>query len=197
MASSSWEKLEISLTLFLDKDKSKALYAEAENDFVNVLLSFLTLPLGTISGLVGKESTLLPCTFSCISSLRQSVENLDLRHFTSDGYKGKLLNPINPSVAKFKNLLYNFDDPQMSNCCVRYLRKPACFVVCDDPRVMPSDLNTTLWILRFLGIEYAPEKLTVHVTEKVVNVLDLLKFSLWSKTPLTDSFLHKKLQIQN
>ncbi|KAI9108023.1 hypothetical protein K1719_020896 [Acacia pycnantha] len=83
----------------------------------------------------------------------------------------------------------------MSNCFVGYLRKPACFIVFDDLRVMPSHLNTTLWILHNLGIEYAPEKLTVYVTEK--EVLDLLKFSLWSETPLTDLFLRKKLHIQD
>ncbi|KAI9071841.1 hypothetical protein K1719_046195 [Acacia pycnantha] len=83
----------------------------------------------------------------------------------------------------------------MSRGFVGYVHKSACFIVSDALTLMPSDINSTLWILGVLGIDYVPEKLTVNVTEE--EVLDLLKFSLWSKTPLTDLFLCKELQIQN
>ncbi|XP_028806337.1 uncharacterized protein LOC114761174 [Neltuma alba] len=189
------ENLNISLTLHIDFEKNKVLYAEADNDFVDVLLSLLTLPLATVSRLVSKESTVQPCTFNCISSLRQSVEKLDQKYFSWDWIKEKLLNPLNPMGAESKTLVYNFDDPQMSRGFAGYLRKSSCFIVADDLTLMPSDLNSTLWILETLGIDYVPEKLTVNVTE--AEVLDLLKFSLWSKTPLTDLFLRKKLNIQN
>ncbi|KAI9108010.1 hypothetical protein K1719_020883 [Acacia pycnantha] len=97
--------------------------------------------------------------------------------------------------AESKTLVYNFDDPLMSRDFVGYVHKSACFIVSDDLTLMPCDINSTLWIIGILGIDYVPEKLTVNVTEE--EVLDLLKFSLWSKTPLTDLFLRKELQIQN
>ncbi|KAK4268269.1 hypothetical protein QN277_024950 [Acacia crassicarpa] len=195
MIMDSSENLNISLTLHIDYEKSKVLYAEAGSEFVNILLSLLTLPLGTVCRLVSKESTVKPCTFNCISSLRQSVEKLDLKYFCLDCKKPKLLNPLNPMEAESKTLVYNFDDPLMSRGFVGYVHKLACFIVSDDLTLMPSDINSTLWIVGFLGVDYVPEKLTVNVTEE--EVLDLLKFSLWSKTPLTDLFLRKELQIQN
>ncbi|XP_054784774.1 uncharacterized protein LOC129291448 isoform X1 [Prosopis cineraria] len=129
MASSQQKK--ISLTLVIN-EKNEVLYAEADNDFVDVLLSVFTLPLGTISRLVSMETTVQPCRFNCTSSLHHSTENLDPKFLTSDDNRGKLLNPINPMEADSKKL-----------------------------------------------------------------VLDLVKFSLRSKTTLTDVFLRKKLNIQN
>ncbi|CAO2189085.1 unnamed protein product [Urochloa humidicola] len=38
----------IEVKLFVDKAKKKVLFAESDNDFVDVLFSFLTMPLGTI-----------------------------------------------------------------------------------------------------------------------------------------------------
>nr|CAB3488123.1 unnamed protein product [Digitaria exilis] len=45
---------------------------ESGKEFVDVLLSFLTLPLGTIVRLLGKESSL-----GCFDELYKSVESLD------------------------------------------------------------------------------------------------------------------------
>jgi hypothetical protein len=42
--------------LFIDKEKQKVLFAESDKEFVDVLFSFLTLPLGSIVRLLGKQS---------------------------------------------------------------------------------------------------------------------------------------------
>ncbi|MCI18299.1 hypothetical protein A2U01_0039453, partial [Trifolium medium] len=42
----------VSLKLLLNEKGNKVLFAEAGNDFVDVLFSFLTMPLGTIARLV-------------------------------------------------------------------------------------------------------------------------------------------------
>ena len=60
----------------MDQEKSQVLFAEAGKDFVDALFSFLTLPLGTIARLVGKESQRKLVTFGC-GSLYRSVANLD------------------------------------------------------------------------------------------------------------------------
>ncbi|KAK4268270.1 hypothetical protein QN277_024951 [Acacia crassicarpa] len=72
-----------------------------------------------------------------------------------------------------------------------YLRVTTCYIVSDDLTVMPSKADTTLWMLRNFGLDFVTERLTVSVTQK--EVPDLLKCSLWSKAPLTDLFLRKKL----
>lgn len=41
--------VQVPLTFMVDKERKKVLYAEAGKDFVDVLFSFLTLPLGTIA----------------------------------------------------------------------------------------------------------------------------------------------------
>lgn len=42
------EEVKFSLKVMINKEKTKVLFAESDSDFVDVLLSFLTLPLGSI-----------------------------------------------------------------------------------------------------------------------------------------------------
>ncbi|RHN46370.1 hypothetical protein MtrunA17_Chr7g0241501 [Medicago truncatula] len=42
----------------VDKESNKVLYPEAVKDFVDVLFSFFTLPLGTIARLVATDSNI-------------------------------------------------------------------------------------------------------------------------------------------
>ncbi|TKY65911.1 tyrosine/DOPA decarboxylase [Spatholobus suberectus] len=46
---------QVTMKLMVIKERNKVLFAEARKDFVDVLFSFLTLPLGTIARLVRKE----------------------------------------------------------------------------------------------------------------------------------------------
>ncbi|KAL6838849.1 hypothetical protein ACP4OV_031285 [Aristida adscensionis] len=46
----------IAVKLFVDKEKRKVLFAESDKEFVDVLFSFLTMPLGAIVRLLGKQS---------------------------------------------------------------------------------------------------------------------------------------------
>ncbi|RLM65320.1 hypothetical protein C2845_PM16G18620 [Panicum miliaceum] len=46
----------VAVKLFIDKEKQKVLFAESDKEFVDVLFSFLTLPLGSIVRLLGKQS---------------------------------------------------------------------------------------------------------------------------------------------
>jgi 4-aminobutyrate aminotransferase-like enzyme len=73
----------VSIRVLVEKGKNKVVYAEAGKDFVDVLFSFLTLPLGTIARLVAKESNMKAVQFGSISSLYQSVSDLDQQHLWS------------------------------------------------------------------------------------------------------------------
>ena len=92
----------VSLKLLVNTDTNKVLFAEADKDFVDILCSFLTLPLGTIARLIQKESNFEPVTIGCLNSLYQSVENLGLvtNYNSSEDYCSSLKINIDDTVPK-------------------------------------------------------------------------------------------------
>jgi hypothetical protein len=76
------------LKLLVNTETNKVLFAEADKDFVDILCSFLTLPLGTIATLLKKESNMGPVTIGCLNKLYRSVENLRLlpNYYSSEDY---------------------------------------------------------------------------------------------------------------
>ncbi|WVZ86947.1 hypothetical protein U9M48_033658 [Paspalum notatum var. saurae] len=63
------EEPTIEIKLFVDMEKRRVLFAEADKDFVDVLFSWLTLPLGTIARLLGKQSQM-----GCLDHVYRSVD---------------------------------------------------------------------------------------------------------------------------
>ncbi|KAK2360963.1 hypothetical protein QL285_086178 [Trifolium repens] len=214
----------VSITILVEKGKNKVLYAEAGNDFVEVLFSFLALPLGTISRLISaKESNIERLPFGSISSLYKSVYKLDEQYLWSKTCKDMLLSPKN-SMESWQNIKLNIDDtgPMKSyflckkeHCsvenrvCVSYFRNQKCkcgkllnreklrnlkkygfvkdtstFIVSDDLFVMPNLIGTSLNLLQKHGINDLDtiDKQTINISKK--EVVDLLKLSFFSKTPL-------------
>ncbi|CAJ2670649.1 unnamed protein product [Trifolium pratense] len=102
----------VTLRVLVDKEKNKVVYAEAGKDFVDVLFSFLTLPLGTIARLVAKESNIEAVRFGSISSLYQSVSDLDEQYLWSKTCKDMLLMPRNSMGSYCKNMKLNIDDTE-------------------------------------------------------------------------------------
>ncbi|KAF9618783.1 hypothetical protein IFM89_002651 [Coptis chinensis] len=97
------EKKTISIKLLVDKEKNRVVFAEADKDFVDILFSFLTLPIGTIVSLADKKSNL-----GCMDSLYQSVEALDVQYFQTEDCKNLLLTPKSTAEYKYRNLELNF-----------------------------------------------------------------------------------------
>jgi len=111
MATTSTEAdVQVSLKLVVNKETNKVLFAEAEKDFVDVLCSFLTLPLGTIARLVENESNKGPVTIGSLNSLYHSVAALDDKHLWAHAYKEKLLHPRNMAEDFCNTLKLNIDD---------------------------------------------------------------------------------------
>ncbi|MCI24475.1 DUF674 family protein [Trifolium medium] len=79
------------MRVLVDNERNKFVYAEAGKDFVDAIFSFLTLPLGTIARLVAKESNVEAVRFGSISSLYQSVANLDQQYLWTHACKEMLL----------------------------------------------------------------------------------------------------------
>ncbi|OQU82236.1 hypothetical protein SORBI_3006G200400, partial [Sorghum bicolor] len=90
----------IRVKFLVDNEKKKVVFAESGKDFVDVLFSFLTLPLGTIVRLLGKDSSL-----GCFDELYKSVERLDASHFQTKACKNMLLRPLNAAGKLCENLV--------------------------------------------------------------------------------------------
>ncbi|KAK8965138.1 hypothetical protein KSP40_PGU019809 [Platanthera guangdongensis] len=72
---------------------------EAGSDFVDVLFSFLTLPLGAIVRLLKKQSGL-----GSLDSLYESIEQLDAEHLQTEACKEMLLNPRSAAARLCEDL---------------------------------------------------------------------------------------------
>jgi hypothetical protein len=125
----------VSIRVLVEKGKNKVVYAEAGKDFVDVLFSFLTLPLGTIARLVAKEDSNMKAVkfgsisistliFFCENSLCRSCVSI----FRNQKCQcGKLLK------TESHMTYYN-----------GFVKESATFIVHDDLTVMPNDLGTSL-----------------------------------------------------
>lgn len=95
----SERKGETSVRLVVCKSKKVVCYAEASKDFVDLLFSFLTIPLGYLmNGMHGGRSR------GCISHLYNSVTDLDAKKYLkSNEIKEILLNPKIAPGSGYKN----------------------------------------------------------------------------------------------
>ncbi|XP_049375228.1 uncharacterized protein LOC125840309 [Solanum verrucosum] len=96
----------ILLKLLVDRKKDQVVAAESGVDFMDILVSLLTLPMGTIIRLIKAEAG----TVGCINNLYQSVENLDEEDLYIEHCKILLLNLINPYPKYCMKLKVNLDD---------------------------------------------------------------------------------------
>ncbi|CAO2043549.1 unnamed protein product [Urochloa humidicola] len=87
----------IEVKLFVDKEKKKVLFAESDKEFVDVLFGFLTMPLGTIVRLLGKQSQM-----GCLDELYKSVEDLNSEYFQTKACKAMLLKPLNAASSHYR-----------------------------------------------------------------------------------------------
>ncbi|XP_045797848.1 uncharacterized protein LOC123892038 [Trifolium pratense] len=243
-----WSK--VTLRVMVNKESNKVMYAEAGKDFVDALFSFLTLPLGTIARRVAEESNIEGVRFGIISSIYQSVTNLDEQCLWTNTCKEMLLKPRNSMEAYCRKMKLNIDDTEPMKhfvCrifdCVRkesgsllslfknqkcscgyilnremslpteclilesgFVKETASFIISDDLYVMPNVFGTYARLLPKQDITDigAFVEQTVDIKRKevsslyitlflsILSVLDILKLSLVSKTPLTDFIFKKK-----
>ncbi|CAN1730071.1 hypothetical protein LINPERHAP1_LOCUS819 [Linum perenne] len=80
---------QVSLKLLIDKQTRKLVYGEAGKEFVDFLLTILSLPLGTVTMLLSKNN-MVGCLAS-LGSLYQSIENLNDTYIIQS--KSSILNP--------------------------------------------------------------------------------------------------------
>lgn len=225
------------LKLLVEKEKKRVVFAEADKDFVDILFSFLTLPMGTITRLLGKQTSL-----GCMDKLYESVEKLDEKYFQTEACKTMLLSPLYTSGCRgpfIEHLSLNVDDAtdpyqfytcSKPKCCISsfpfyssvpnakcgcgqfmdfnwefmdfnwdssqmgheycsedgvFVKGMASFIISDNLQVMPASTAAIQNLLEKLGIDDANilEEMTIDVTKEVL--LNLLKRSLLSESPLS------------
>ncbi|XP_057458751.1 uncharacterized protein LOC130749412 [Lotus japonicus] len=121
------------LRLLVDKERNCVVLAEANGDFIDILFSFLTLPLGTIIRLVSKKKLHDPSDETgCINNLYRSVKNFGSEVFWNHICKTMLLSPRNPCEALCQKLKLKIDDSE-----------PTKFFMCSSCRVGSDVLLST------------------------------------------------------
>ncbi|CAH9147800.1 unnamed protein product [Cuscuta epithymum] len=102
----------VCLKLLIDEKVNRVVAAEANSDFVDILLSFLTIPMGTIIRLTSKTDAEKdsPLKIGCMNNLYHSFENLSPEIWQTKHCKTMLLNPRNPLSKYFTELMINVDD---------------------------------------------------------------------------------------
>lgn len=106
------KEAEVSLKVVIDRVKKKVVFAEAGSDFVDILFSFLTLPMGTIVRRLANYSdpSHRKVNIGGFNNLYESVINLDAMYFATKKCKDMLLNTRNSAEVQCQNLKINIDD---------------------------------------------------------------------------------------
>ncbi|KAJ0086493.1 hypothetical protein Patl1_06992 [Pistacia atlantica] len=103
----------ISLKALVDKENNRVIFAETDEDFTDVLSSFLTMPMGTIIRLLSNNNQPPPVGIGCMNNLYESIKNLDMLRFRNEACKTMLLWPKNGAAPQNKRLKLQIDDSKL------------------------------------------------------------------------------------
>ncbi|XP_071717584.1 uncharacterized protein [Rutidosis leptorrhynchoides] len=150
----------VNVKVFSDKKTQKVMFIEANQDFVEVVCSFMTLPLGTIVRHFYNNNR-KNNNLGCLTSIYQSVVNLNVAHFTDDKCRYVLVNPVNASYDLCKNLVFNLNDTGISATIGKatdhvepvFLKKKGSFIITDDLTFTPLLFDTYIQLLKTLGVK--------------------------------------------
>ncbi|KAM1205261.1 hypothetical protein PS2_006090 [Malus domestica] len=211
------EEDKISIKLIISKSKNIVCYAEAGEDFVNFLFSFLTLPLGFVAKQIQDGSLK-----GCIDQLHRSVQNLDAQYLKSNHHKEMLVNPKLAPDFSYNSLLgievasYYYLDGKLTtdsslipsntpleSCKIEptdndssargFLKGPASFTVTDNLVIRPISTIFELSVLDKLNVPFTDTENRVVLMGKK-EALSLLVASFASDSALTNAFISKPYQ---
>ncbi|KAM1341698.1 hypothetical protein EV1_006190 [Malus domestica] len=211
------EEDNISIKLIISKSKNIVCYAEAGEDFVNLLFSFLTLPLGFVAKQIQDGSLK-----GCIDQVYRSVQDLDAQYLKSNHHKEMLVNPkLDPDfcynsllgieVASYYYLdgrlttdsflipsnssseLFKIEPTNRVSSAGGFVKAPAFFTVTDNLVIRPISTIFELSVLDKLNVPFTDtEKRVVLMGKK--EALNLLVASFASDSALTNAFISKPYQ---
>ncbi|XAR56305.1 hypothetical protein NMG60_11036740 [Bertholletia excelsa] len=197
---------EVKFKLIIHKPKNRVLYAEVEENFVNVLCSFFAIPIGYVF----KE---YPCLSfkGCMGNLYKTILNPDIeKFFKSEEMKETLVNPKLAPGLTFVNKLTGIEEAEEPSLdTVRsifsvnftvageaedgdgFLKGPSMFMVTENLSIAPLSPISGISLINRLKIPPSD----IREMEMIMGeeeALLLLAASIASKFPLTDAFLRKE-----
>ncbi|XP_021296095.1 uncharacterized protein LOC110425493 [Herrania umbratica] len=105
----------VSLKLLVESTDQRVLFAEAGKDFVDFLFSILSLPVGTVTGLLTKQDMV-----GCLGNLYVSLDNLSETYMQPTANKDTLLKPmVSNYTANVPPLLPNLQSSTSTVNCYR------------------------------------------------------------------------------
>ncbi|KAK1377480.1 hypothetical protein POM88_024224 [Heracleum sosnowskyi] len=161
----------VNVRVMIDKLKNKVVYVEAGGDFVDILLSFLTLPMATIVRLVNPCQDGPQGKVGSLSTLYESVLNIEPKHLSRDEQRRDLLITLrNQLEAMCKKLKINVDNTEQlryflcRDCCREYdgvfVTESASFLVTDDLCIMENSVRASVDILS--NLDYISAETIYH-----------------------------------
>lgn len=192
------------IKLFYDRQAKKVMYSECKHDFVDLLLGFLTYPVGCLIKNMtdGAAVTSHLASSSRFDNLYTSAVDLDAAGFLTDDYrKVALLNPpLSPLCGSSLCLPLKEGSQELENymgllpysscnvCCNRVLVEDREYVVGDDLLVHQASAMSVMkhWQGRH-KINVVEMDITIGKQEAVL----LLQAAFTSKTALTDVFISR------
>ncbi|CAA7061800.1 unnamed protein product [Microthlaspi erraticum] len=118
----------INLKLLIDEEKNKVVFAEAGKDFVDILFSFSTMPMGTIVRLLEMHQKSKSVAIGCFNNIYGSVASLGMKHFSTEASKQMLMYPESLNQEKYQKLKLVIDDSKATKCymCPMFVRSGQC-----------------------------------------------------------------------
>lgn len=112
----------------MTRRKNKVVLAEAGKDFVDVLCSILTLPMGTVVRLLEKHQTPQSPIVGCFHKLFKSVSDMSVDHFETQACKNLLLYPQSVRESYGGKLKLNIDDTEATGffICPYFMSNESC-----------------------------------------------------------------------
>ncbi|KAF5789095.1 hypothetical protein HanXRQr2_Chr09g0366811 [Helianthus annuus] len=155
----------ISIKVIVDKVNKRAVYAETDYAFVDILFSFITLPMGTIVKLLEKVDDKKFEVLGSFNNLYQSLKNIPDRYLSINNCKPMLVNPRSLSYDHCRKLQLLLDETEPYTpkefCQIDddggwdsgvFVSDIATFIVTDDLCVMPHTSATSIRLLTDCGI---------------------------------------------
>ncbi|XBH58813.1 hypothetical protein VPH35_080185 [Triticum aestivum] len=151
------------IKLFYDRKEKKVMYAECKREFVDVLLGFLSYPLGCVIKNMADGAVACPLGNGSFDNLYMSTIELEAAGFITDGYAEKML--LNPSLCPFST---------------------QCFVLEETIHQASVMAVSKHWCRRDKA-----NVVEMEITIGILEVVALLRAVLTSKTALTDVFINR------
>ncbi|XP_050138557.1 uncharacterized protein LOC126614906 isoform X3 [Malus sylvestris] len=179
----------IILKALVDTGSNKVILVEADGDFIDVLFSFLTMPMGRIVRLAENS---VPVEIGCMRNLYQSIEKIDVHDFRSNACRDMLLLPCNAADCQCKNLKLKIDNGRPTRyflcydrCFLSYYGDIPCpFCTCPLTREIHLPVDNTQAGGVFVK---GPSRLIITDDLQVISPVSAASICLFSKLGVTDS----------